>query len=58
MRALGYTPFEADHDLWMKSKTTGDFKYYSYILVYLDDILVIDADAMNVLHLVNGFLPL
>ena len=58
MRALGYTPCEADRDLWMKHKTTWDFKYYSYILVYVNDILVINADTKGVLHVVNMFLPL
>jgi hypothetical protein len=42
MRALGYVPCLADPDLWIKPQTTKDgFEYYSYILCYVDDILVI-----------------
>ena len=33
-------------------------RYYSYILCYVDDILVIDHDAMTVLGEINRFLPL
>ncbi|KAL7461107.1 hypothetical protein ACHAXS_003421, partial [Conticribra weissflogii] len=45
MRQLGYESNKADPDLWMKVCTRqtehGPEKYYSYILVYVDDILCI-----------------
>ncbi len=42
MRQMGYTSCKADPDLWYKAKTRPDdnFRYYSYILCYIDDILV------------------
>ena len=35
---MGYTSCKADPDLWMKKELRPDdnFKYYSYILVYVD----------------------
>ena len=44
----------------MKAEIQPDdnFKYYSYILVYVDDILVINHDAMSVLSQLNEYLPL
>lgn len=42
---LGYDMSVADNDVYMKAKTTADgFKYYSYIVCYVDDILVTDFD--------------
>jgi hypothetical protein len=44
----------------MKEELRPDdnFKYYSYILVYVDDILVVHHDAMSVLERLNDYLPL
>jgi hypothetical protein len=36
----------------------NNFKYYSYILVYVDDILVVHHNAMSVLAQINNYLPL
>jgi hypothetical protein len=60
MRLMGYTSCKADPDLWMKEELRPDdnFKYYSYILVYVDDILVVHHDAMSVLARINDYLPL
>ena len=35
-----------------------NFKYYSYILCYVDDILVVHHDAMSILAQINSYLPL
>ncbi len=44
LREMGFKPSYADPDVWMKPATKSDgFKYYDYILVYVDDILVISA---------------
>ena len=45
---LGFTSSLADPDLWYKASTkpNGE-KYYSYLLVYVDDILVIDMNPMK-----------
>ena len=47
MRKLGYTPCLADPDLWMKPeiRPSDGHKYYAYILLYVDDVLVIHHDA-------------
>ena len=40
---LGFKSSLADPDLWYKAATdTAGNKYYSYILVYVDDLLIID----------------
>ena len=39
LRDFGYVSCKADPDVWMKPKTKPDgFKYWSYVLVYTDDI--------------------
>jgi hypothetical protein len=60
MRQMGYSSCKADPDLWMKAERRPDdnFNYYSYILVYVDDILVVHHDAMSVLAQLNKYLPL
>jgi hypothetical protein len=51
MRTLGYFPSLADPDLWMKAQTKVDGqRYYSYILLYVDDCLCIHEDAAAKLH--------
>ena len=60
MREMGYTSCKADPDLWLKAeiRPSDNFKYYSYILCYVDDILVINHDAMTILNQINKYLPL
>jgi hypothetical protein len=51
LRDHGYTSCRADPDVWMKSKTKPcGFKYWSYILVYTDDILTIDHEPKEVME--------
>ncbi|MGH7954980.1 MAG: reverse transcriptase domain-containing protein [Gloeomargaritales cyanobacterium] len=39
LRDMGYMPSFADPDVWMRKCTKPDgFKYYEYLLVYVDDI--------------------
>ena len=43
---LGFKSSLADPDLWYKAETSPDgFKYYSYIMVYVDDILIISKNT-------------
>ena len=52
---LGFSPCtRADPDVWIKEevKSTGE-KYYSYILVYVDDILVIHEDPKIYMDRIN-----
>ena len=45
---LGFKSSLADPDLWYKPSTdTNGFQYYSYILVYVDDLLIIDKSPSS-----------
>jgi hypothetical protein len=52
---LGYKSSLADPDLWYKPMTdsTG-FKYYAYILVYVDDILIINKDPQKDMAMIQS----
>ena len=56
MRVLGYKSCPAYHDLWYTASVDldGD-KYYSYILCYVDDILVVHHDVMTIMKKINKF---
>jgi len=60
MRQMGYTSCKADPDLWYKAETrpSDNFRYYAYILCYVDDILCMHHDPMTILDLINGYMPL
>jgi hypothetical protein len=60
MCQMGYTSCKADPDLWYKAETRSadNFRYYAYILCYVDDILCIHHDPMSVLNFINGYMPL
>ncbi len=63
MHSLGYKSCLADPDLWYKACTRkGDHgnieSYYSYMLVYVDDILCIHEDPDSVLKVLNKYFPL
>jgi hypothetical protein len=50
LREHGYTSWHADPDVWMRPKTKANgFQYWSYILVYTDDILVVDHEPQKVM---------
>ena len=57
MRTQGYKPCQADPDLWMRAETRPDdgHRYYSYILLYVDDCLVIHHDAEGCLLKLNKY---
>lgn len=57
MYSLNYKRCKADADLWMKPMTRPDdgFKYYSYILLYVDDVLAISHDAMSSLREIDKY---
>jgi hypothetical protein len=60
MHQMGYTPCKADPDLWYKAETrpADNFRYYAYILCYVDNILCLHHHPMSVLDLINGYMPL
>ncbi len=59
MHGLGYKPYLADPDLWLKATVQADGStYYSYILCYVDDILVVHHDPMPVLQRIDKSMTL
>ncbi len=60
MHQMGYTSCKADPDLWYKAETRPDdkFRYYAYILCYVDNILCVQHGPMTVLNMINGYMPL
>ena len=56
--ALGYNPCLADPDIWLKAQNQDGIDYYSYILCYVDDIMVINHDAISILDRIDKFMKL
>jgi hypothetical protein len=51
MGQLGFTSSCADPDVWIRlSKQTTGEEYYEYVLLYVDDVLVISENAESVLR--------
>jgi hypothetical protein len=49
--AMGYKPSYADPDVWLRPAVKPDtFKYYEYILCYVDDVLSISADPKKTMR--------
>ena len=47
---IGFKPSLADPDVWMRPAVRGDgFKYWEYILCYVDDVLAISEDPEQIL---------
>ncbi len=55
MGQLGFTSSRADPDvwLWLSKQSTGE-EYYKYVLLYVDDVLVISENTDNVLRIEIG----
>jgi hypothetical protein len=50
LRDYGYSSCRADPDVWMRPKTKANgFKYWSYVMVYTDDILVVDHEPKSIM---------
>jgi hypothetical protein len=51
MTHLGFTPCLADPDLWMRPEVhpSDGVSYYAYVLLYVDDVLVVHHNATDVL---------
>ena len=58
MAALGYKPCLADPDIWLKAQNQDDIDYYSYILCYVDDIMVIHHDTRPILDRIEKLMKL
>ena len=55
LRDAGYISCLADSDVWMKPVTrpSDGFKYWEYVLVYVDDLLVVSHDPQAVMDIMN-----
>ena len=52
---MGFTSSLADPDLWYKPETKRDgSEYYSYILVYVDNVLIIDEDPKQFMEMIQA----
>ena len=50
INVIGYRPTYADGDVYIKETTRKDgSKYYSYLLIYVDDVLCIDENSKEVI---------
>ena len=50
MTDLSFTPCQADPDVWMQPAVKpGSTKYYEYVLIYVNDILVISQRASTIM---------
>ena len=57
LRDMGFQSTLADPDVWYRPATKKNgFKYYEYILVYVDDQLTISENAMHITkQLITGY---
>ena len=59
MRHMGFKPCLADPDLWMKACEKEDgTEYWAYVLLYVDDVMVIHHDAMSILTRLDKYFKL
>ena len=59
MRALHWAPCDADPDVWMRAAVRSDgFQYWEYILIYVDDLLVISENPKDILAKIDYYFPI
>ena len=60
MHHLGFLPLPGDQDLCMEKMVRPEdrFEYYAYILIYVDDVVVIHHDADSVLWRIDEYFKL
>lgn len=52
---LHYTPTQADPDIYIKMRTRVDgTQYYSYLVVYVDDILCVDEHPKTIMDILSS----
>ncbi len=53
---LGFTSSLADPDVWLRAASKSDgFQYYEYMLVYVDDLLVLSHQATSIMQTLEDF---
>ena len=57
MSHLGYESCKADKDVWLKAETgpSDGHKYYSYILLYVDDVLYIHHNGVGTINVIDKY---
>jgi hypothetical protein len=56
LQALGFTSSLADPDVWYRAATKSDgFQYYEYLLVYVDDLLVLSHTPVIIMKALEDF---
>ena len=56
---LDYRPTLADPDVWIKPATKSDgFKYYEYVLTYVDDVISMSVTPMTVIERIKAVFKL
>ena len=56
---MGYTSSLADPDVWYKAETKSNGNpYYSYILCYVDDVLLIHENPQKIMAMIEAKYPL
>ena len=58
MSDLRYKPCLADPDLWIRAQNLDGTDYYSYILCYVGEIMVIHHDSRPILDRIDNFMKL
>ena len=60
MHHLVFLQFPTDLDIWMKPMVRPDygFSYYAYVLIYVDDVMVIHHDVDSVLSRIDKYFEL
>ena len=60
MLGLVYEPYLVDPFVWTNIEVRPDdkYEYYSYILCYLDGIMVIHHDSLSILKRINKYFTL
>jgi hypothetical protein len=54
LRSMDFKPSYADPDVWYKPATKENgFEYYEYILVYVDDILVLSTSPLPIMETIR-----
>ena len=53
---MGFMSSLADADVWLRPSSKPDgFQYYEYVLVYVDDLLVLSHQAPNIMQALENF---
>ena len=49
---MGFKMCQADPDVWLRANTrpSDGFQYYEYVLVYIDDLLIVSHDRSTVMQ--------